>query len=106
MANVLARGLFVFIHSSSFAAHSRAFYASSEGMSNPLSVSTEDEHFTSSLKEYSWFSYHLLFQSGEVSMLAAMLAAMFLDDKTRHTDDSHFPPKFPGKRGSYALTGR
>ena len=87
MANVLARGLFVFIHSSSFAAHSRAFCASSEGMSNPLSVSTEDEHFTSSLKEYSWFSS----VSIEVSMLAAMLAAMFLDDKTRHTDDSHFP---------------
>ena len=30
MANVLARGLFVFIHSSSFAAHSCAFCASSE----------------------------------------------------------------------------
>ena len=51
MANVLARGLFVSIHSSSFAAHSRAFCASSEGISNTLSVSTEDEHFTSSLKE-------------------------------------------------------
>ena len=52
MANVLARGLFVSIHSSSFAAHSLAFCASSEGILNTLSVSTEDEHFTSSLKEY------------------------------------------------------
>ena len=51
ITNVLARGLFVSIHSSSFAAHSRAFCASSEGISNTLSVSTEDKHFTSSLKE-------------------------------------------------------
>ena len=51
MANVLASGLFVFIHLSSFAAHSYAFCASSEGISNTSSVSTEDEHFTSSLKE-------------------------------------------------------
>ena len=50
MANVLARGLFVFIHSSSFAAHSRAFCASSEGISNTLSVSTEDEPFYKQLK--------------------------------------------------------
>ena len=51
MANVLASGLFVFIHLSSFAGHSCAFCASSEGISNTLSVSSQDEHFTSSLKE-------------------------------------------------------